>query len=272
MEKIDKKNMKIMYELDKNCRQTDSQIARKIKLSKNSTNQRIKKLENKELIKKYQLWIDYPKLGYFSYKLYLNLTGSPEEKKRFFEHIKKQKNLFAFFTGDGSWEVGLSFFAKNHNEFYKIEEQLIGEYENLITKKITCNMVEAIIKTKDFLTGIKGEERLIWNKPSDYQLDEVEKQILSKLHNNARAKIVDLVNKTDSTLEIIRNRMKKLEKNKIIALTQAEINYQKIGYNFFKSFVYLKKSTKEKKGKTSNIFKTSTKCDSHSKNDRSLEF
>ena len=50
---LDKKDFKILLELDKNARQTDSKIAKKIGLSKQVVNYRIKNLIKDELITKF---------------------------------------------------------------------------------------------------------------------------------------------------------------------------------------------------------------------------
>ena len=51
---LDLKDRKILYELDKNCRQSNSQIANKVSLSKQVINYRIRRLEDNNIITNYQ--------------------------------------------------------------------------------------------------------------------------------------------------------------------------------------------------------------------------
>ena len=51
--KLDEKDKKILYELDKNSRQGISSIAKKVRLSKEVVNYRIKNLEKRKIIKGY---------------------------------------------------------------------------------------------------------------------------------------------------------------------------------------------------------------------------
>ena len=73
MEKIDKKDLRILYELDKNARQPVSKIAKRVALSNEVTAYRIKRLEKIGLIKGYYTIIDYSLLGYTDYKVLFKL-------------------------------------------------------------------------------------------------------------------------------------------------------------------------------------------------------
>ena len=52
--KLDKKDKKILYELDKNARATCSAIAKKVMLSQEVVYSRINRLEQKDIIKNFQ--------------------------------------------------------------------------------------------------------------------------------------------------------------------------------------------------------------------------
>ena len=49
--KLDEKDRKILAELDKDARQTDSKIAKKVRVSKQVANYRIQNLVNKKVIR-----------------------------------------------------------------------------------------------------------------------------------------------------------------------------------------------------------------------------
>ena len=70
MEKLDLKDRKILYHLDINCRQSFSQIGKKVGLHKDVVAYRVKKLQKKEIIKGFINVVDYSKLGYNLYRFY----------------------------------------------------------------------------------------------------------------------------------------------------------------------------------------------------------
>ena len=75
---------------------------------------------------------------------------------------------------------------------------------------------------------------------------------MEKVYWNAKENIATLSYDLNTTVDIIRNRIKNLEREKIIIRYTAVIDYQKIGYEFHKSFIYLKKADDEFYGKFKN--------------------
>ena len=64
---LDEKDRKILLELDKNSRQTDSEIAKKVRLSKQITNYRIQNLKKKKIISNFYTVVNAGNLGFNSY-------------------------------------------------------------------------------------------------------------------------------------------------------------------------------------------------------------
>ena len=72
----------------------------------------------------------------------------------------------------------------------------------------------------------------------DNILDELDQKILNNLAQNARINLVELSKKTKSTVDIVRNRIKKMEKKEIIIQYRVAINHTKLGYDLFKAFIF----------------------------------
>ncbi|MFH1501253.1 MAG: Lrp/AsnC family transcriptional regulator [archaeon] len=92
MDKLDKKDYEILRLLDKNFRMSFSQIAKKVKLSKNSVALRFKKLE------KYLLHnttgINYELLGYSMVKVFYTLDLYKEDfEKLIINEVKKHPSI-----------------------------------------------------------------------------------------------------------------------------------------------------------------------------------
>ena len=80
--KLDLKEKKILHELDKNARISFSEIAKRIRLSKNSVINRIKELEKEEIILGYNTLININSLGYTTYDIYLKFKNTNYEKEK----------------------------------------------------------------------------------------------------------------------------------------------------------------------------------------------
>ncbi len=241
-DELDKIDKRILFELDKNARIPETSLAKIVNKSREAVRYRINNLEKKGIILGYSIFINVAKLGFQGYKVYLKLKGKPERKKEFFEHIRSRKDIFWLGIADGAWDVGLTFFAKSNEEFYNAKNQLFSEFKDLIVDKITGSLVEPIIFGKKFLVENLDEKEIspkhMFGKVEQNELDGIDKKILGALLHNGRIRLVDLAIEVKSTVDIVRNRIKKLEENGIILRYYAVIDHNKIGMEFYKSFLY----------------------------------
>ncbi|MCF7865947.1 Lrp/AsnC family transcriptional regulator [Candidatus Woesearchaeota archaeon] len=242
MDKIDKR---IIYELDKNARIPDTKLAKIVGRSKESVRYRIKKLQEEEIIKGFTIWIDLPRLGYSSAKLYLKISNKPEQKKQMIQELKNEKRLFWLGTADGAWDFGLTYFVKNNNEFFELKNKLFSKYKELILESKTASIVSInYCDRKDLY-----ETDLGWNTMFETQqfikLDKIETKILKELMKNARVNITEIARKYNVTTDIIRNRIKKMEQEKIILRYKVVTDHHKLGKEFFKTFLYFKNLSKK---------------------------
>src|SRR3989344_8332372 len=93
MIKLDLKDKKILYQLDLDCRQTNTEIGRKVGLSKQVVGFRIQRLLEKNLILKFYAVIDISKMGFSVHKNFLRFQNMDKEKERvFIEYAKSNPN------------------------------------------------------------------------------------------------------------------------------------------------------------------------------------
>ena len=253
--KLDMLDKRILFELDKNARIPDTRLAKLVRKSKESVRYRIKKLVDDKVILGFSLWIDPTKLGYQTAKVYLNLANIPEKKKAFIEYIKKDKRLFWLGIAEGAWNAGLTFFVKSNQEFFDLKNQVFSRFKDLILNSKTASLVSVHFHDKTFLYKTPTEYDLMFDKPENNELDEISIKILKALFKNSRENVASIAHDNYTTVDIVRNRMKKLEENKIIKRYTIAINYEKLGYEFYKTFLYFKKLDKEDLEKLMNYCK-----------------
>ncbi|MEK6906268.1 MAG: Lrp/AsnC family transcriptional regulator [Nanoarchaeota archaeon] len=89
---MDLKDKKLLYELDKNSRQSSAQISKNIRLNKNTTNFRINKLVKENYISGFYPSIDISKLGFFAFRVYFKFVNTNSLKERaILETLKSNK-------------------------------------------------------------------------------------------------------------------------------------------------------------------------------------
>jgi len=237
---LDITDRRILYELDRNCRIPETRLSKRIRKSREVVRYRIRNLERERIIVGYSCFINVAKLGYQGYKVYLKIKGKPERKKEFFEHIKSRKDIFWFGIADGAWDVGLTFFAKGNGEFHNEKNKLFSKFGDLILEKFTGSIVEPIVFGKNFLIEkVKETEPVhLFGKVEHNEIDETDRKMLGAFLRNSRIKIVDLAKQVGSSVDIVRNHKKKLEEQGIIGKYYAIIDYNRIGMEFYKTFLY----------------------------------
>lgn len=242
--KLDKLDCKLLFELDKNSRLPETTLAKLIGRSKESVRYRIAQLKEKGIIHGFTTWIDPTKLGYSSAKIYLTLANKPQQKKEFIEYVKKDKRLFWLGIAEGAWNAGLTFFVKSNQEFFELKNELFSKFKELILDSHTAVLVNVNMCDKTFLYPAETKWLTIFGVPKEQELDETEKKVLKELFLNSRISLVEIARKHDTTIDIVRNRIKRLEEKKIISRYTTKIDFNLLGYEFYKTFLYFHNLTK----------------------------
>ena len=238
---LDKINRTILYELDKNCRISDNQLAKKVKRSREAVRNRILKLQKDGIIQDFITSINPSKFGYMFFKMYFQLANIPEERKKFYEYFKKLHGLYWFGGNDGVWDFHTTMYARNVKEFNKLKNKIYTDFKHLIIKRDIGVLVNVRQYSKRYLIeNLKErlEPTMFADDIVENKLDELDKKILNNLAQNARISLVELAKKTKSTVDIVRGRMKKMEDKNIIMQYRIAIDHTKLGYDMFKAFVF----------------------------------
>lgn len=251
MEKInlDLTDRKILAELDKNCRIHNSVLAKKVNKSREAVKYRIQQLQKNGVIEKFLTSINPNKLGYYMFKVYLKLENIPNEREKFFEELKQNKDIYWFGISDGVFDVVFAILSKSVTEYYEKINILLSKWEHLIVSKVLGTMVDTRQYNKKFFTNDRNGQYVIFGGDIVYnKIDELDSKILLILANEARIPLMELARKVKSTIEIVRGRIRKLEEKGIILNYRIAVDFNKLGLEFFKAIIYFRKlSEKDEK-------------------------
>jgi Lrp/AsnC family transcriptional regulator, leucine-responsive regulatory protein len=259
---LDKIDRRILYELDKNARISDSKLAKLVNRSRESVRYRINKMQKQGIIVEFLTSLNPAKTGYLFYKLYLQLRNNPKERKEFFNFLHNHKGMYWYGTNDGVWDCHMTIFAKNPKEFNDIKNEIYRKFKNIIIKRDIGQLVKTRQYPKKFIldkTQEIGEieEKYFAGDIKNEKIDELDMKIMMFLAHNARASLVDIAKNVNSTIDIVRGRMKKLEEKQIIIHYRIAIDPSKIGFILFKSFIYFDSISEENKMKLIEYVRTS---------------
>src|SRR3989344_1812371 len=247
---LDLKDRKLLYELDVNSRAPSSQIAKRIGLSPEVVNYRIKRLEKEKIITQYQIIVNLSSLNINQFKICLSFQHMDSKKlDNILDKIKKIHSVKWIVSCKGNWDLIISLETDSIENIDILKNEIISLFGSNISNKAISILVEAQTYNRDYLVDTKdsfSRSRIIMKRGKEQEIDDLDLAILKKLAENARKPIVDISAELKQTVRIINYRIKQLEKKRIILGYKIAINYDELGIKFFKTFIYLDNPTKER--------------------------
>lgn len=253
MIKLDKKDRALLLELDTNCRQSNSEIAKKLKLSKDTVNYRIKKLERQGIIEGHRAVIDMGKLGYKITRMYLKLQDTHKEiEEEIISYLCNIKKIFWVGKTAGRCNICFGYWALSNRDFYDFLIKFLTKYRKYIQEEEIANFVEFIHYRKAYVDNLKEDEGppLIVGSEDVIQYDETDWKILSIISGKARIPLIELAKEVKLTPMAVKYRLNNLEKKKVIVGYKSLIDFRKFGYEYYKVDIFLEDISKIKEIET----------------------
>ncbi len=240
--KLDSYDRKIIFDLDKNARLTTTKIGRMIRKSKQFVDYRIKRLEEVDVLPGYITVIDYSKLGYQSIRVYFKFHNITREKQDELENnLIKDKEVWWLVALEGQWDVGFAVAVKNILDFYDYWDKIMEKYRKYISKRLIVVYSHIRQYPKSYIVNQKNAETgtLVGASREIFPVDKLDIELLRLLSNNGRMSLLEISNKLKTSPQVIRNHIRKLEKNKVILGYRALIDVSFLGYRYYKSYINL---------------------------------
>ncbi|MDH7506581.1 MAG: Lrp/AsnC family transcriptional regulator [Candidatus Thermoplasmatota archaeon] len=246
MTKLDLKDRKILYELDLNCRQSNTQIGKKVGLKKDVVAYRIKRMQDEGIITCFWTAINTFKLGFEVFRIYINFQYvSSEIKERIIQHFISYKNIWAVISLKAEIDFDVVVWVNDVYEFYQFWNKTLDEFEDYFAKYTISVYVEAFNYKKSYLlqNEIIKTDRLFYRTKCDrktVEIDELDYKLLNEIAVNARIPLIDLAEKLKCSSQAINYRIKNLIKNGIINAFRVNVDLPKLGLQHYKLEIYLK--------------------------------
>jgi len=248
--KLDLKDKKILFELDKNSRISLSELAKKVRLSKEVVFHRINNLVKRDFVLRFQTIISTYRLGYQSYKIYFKLQNLTKEiRTEIQDFFLKNEMIYWIGNCQGKWDLIIAYWAKRIQDFGNFEDQILNKFSNYIQEKEISISRKSIQYNRRwfYYDKIEPVETTFGEDLEEIKIDNIDLEILKYLANNARIKMIDLAKKLNVSITVVRYRLKQLEKNKVILGYKYALNPKLLGYETCKAFISFKNITAEKR-------------------------
>lgn len=227
--KLDKYNLKILHELEKDVQCSFTTIAKSVRLSPQVVRYRITRME-KQLIERYVIVLNMHLLGFEAYKWYLELgTADQSVHKEMIRSLCDNPWVSWVAETTGRWGMAAVFFAHNAHDFEEKKKSFLLSFGKYIRRQATnIDLGVHHVKSKNERTPFYGREG------TSVELDKTDIRILWEMTSDPRQNTLEIARKTGLTPDIIRYRKKKLHGSGLIEGSQLVLSQQESGKQLFK--------------------------------------
>jgi len=245
--KLNLKQKKILKLLSINCRFTNKDIAKSVRLSEDAVRYQIDKLIKEERLGFFNTQFVHLNLGYSSYHHWIRLP-----KKVPIDKIKEIPNVNSVNSSFGKFDYQILSYAKTKKQLKETIKRIKSlkpqEYkfsELIDLNKSFTNVIPSInIEVKipnnprKFEYELSDESYALPIKDIQTKLDKVDKKIIKVLIKSPRASYQEIHEETDINHETIRYRMKRYVKERLINNFGLIHDFKK--YGLYSSYILYK--------------------------------
>lgn len=213
---MDKIDQKLFLELDTNPRIALSKLAKKLRISQQVADYRLKRMLNQEKITKLATIINLKSLRQEHYRVFFTFNAQKEySNKEIFKYLKNRKGIYWASRIGGKYDLLIVLFVFDFEEFDAFIEDFNQNFPGLIKDYKSCYALDHYIYRHKYL-GKKYSSIHYGYNDKIIEVDELDYHILSKLKDNCRLSALELSRGKNVSYKTIINRIKKLEKKNII--------------------------------------------------------
>ncbi len=250
---MDARDRRILYELDRDARQSCAGIGRRTRLSKEVVRYRIDRMVGEGVIVKFITIVNYFKLGIVKFKLYLRFRNVS---------LARIEEIGGFFMRNGStewvasctgrWDMIVSFLVPNINAFDDEVQSLMNRFSANIQEKAVTATLYLAHHNREYLRGPEGDgaRPLVHYASVDRlaRIDKMDTEIIKVITNNARMPVHEIASIAGTTPRIVQYRMKRMGKDDVILAYKAHLDPKRMGNIFCKAIICLASSDRERLG------------------------
>jgi len=253
---LDVKDQKIISSLSQNARMPLTRLAKKVGLSRDAVNYRIKGYEKNGVIQGYRTMVNISKFNYNNYHLFLKLNNpSPEIEHKIIEKLAKNPSIRAILKFSGNFDFEIALVAKNLQELDKLITKIITDCSGFLQDY----EILTIIKTyaaETFPPNFTGFENKAEIREKETKIDKKDIKILKIIGENAQIPLYEIGFQVKLSADAVAYRIKNMVNSGVIIKFIPVINYTSLSYNLYTILLNIS-ALDEAKEKTLKNFLTS---------------
>jgi len=219
---MDKRDLKIIIELDKNPRESYSIIGKRVGISKQAIKSRIDNLISTNVITTFITFSNMNALGIIATKIFFSFQDlSHSKKQEIITFLKNEKIVGGLMIFEGHYDLFTGIMAQNQLDLDDFISRFYNKYSNHIKEKKIVTLADSAVFPRGYLDEKKIKP---YTKPKHFFVHPINRvelklndyKILGILTSNPLISWTDISRQTKIPLQTVISRYKFMEKNGVI--------------------------------------------------------
>lgn len=217
-----------------NARMNVKELAKKVQLSRQVVQYRIERMKFLGLLFGAVTIFDSAVVGQRWFRVVIQLQKiTPEKKEEFVTYFAKHPNTSWLGEVGGNWDFVINFITEDQFAFNQLFEKILGDWGSFVKKYEILTYINVRDQARQYLLPEYETEKTeifhaMKNDP-ELKLDELDKQLIKLLAKNAWLSASELGNFLKVNYKTVQERMKRLEKKKLILGYRLLVHARKLG-------------------------------------------
>ena len=206
---MNNKELKLIYNIDKNSRITTKELGRVLHSSQQSANYLLHNLEDETWILNYRTEIDPAKFGLTTVLVLYNYLDF-SSKKEITEFLKKNEYITNIEEGSQGADIYVEFSTPNLSSINKENQEILHKFKSKIRQSEIYPIIVKHTYNRDYLSRNPSANHIIIAGDRDIEeLSDKELAFLKMIQDDARASMISVAKKLKCEPKKILNKKKK---------------------------------------------------------------
>ena len=149
---IDDLDRQLLFLLDKNCRQSTSQLSEELGRSRQTIEYRMRRLQESGVLLGFNTTFNAAKMGFKPYKFQMKLRQIPKERERLLKYLYEMGRGYWIGQSSGTWDLLFGVFYRNKMELVEIINDISLKFPRSVVDIAGHSIVEIHGYSKMYLT------------------------------------------------------------------------------------------------------------------------
>lgn len=230
--KLDVKDKKILSILSANSRIPLTQLSKKVALSRDAVNYRIKNYEKNGIIQGYRTMVDMSKFGYKANHLFIKLNNpSKEVENKILNKITKHPFVRAVIKFSGNYDFEIAFVTKDIDDLDDVLTRIITDCSGFLQDHELLTISKTFVAETFPPNFSEYKMQKDSKKSSDKKIDKKDIEILKIISEDATLPLYEIGGEVKLSADAVAYRIKNMISSGVIIKFIPVINYTSLDYN-----------------------------------------